>query len=142
MIVFELPAFLCGDAISTCMCLRLREQCLRSKIPSVARVALRVDRKNRDCSNAPRNPQQVDLCVLASSSCCDYAEMQGRNLRPAAGFRLGPGWPHSRHMGETILVTFVMLLVVDRFRFPSFRRLDCIHPCCSFRGIRLRRSCL
>ena len=38
-VVFELPAFLCGDVISTCVWLRLREQCLRSEITSVARVA-------------------------------------------------------------------------------------------------------
>ena len=39
VIVFELPAFLCGDVNSTCVCLRLREQGKRSKITSVARVA-------------------------------------------------------------------------------------------------------
>ena len=32
-------AFLRGDESSTCVCLRLREQCLRSVITSVARVA-------------------------------------------------------------------------------------------------------
>ena len=39
MIVFELPELLCGDIISTCVWLRLREQCLRSEITLVARVA-------------------------------------------------------------------------------------------------------
>ena len=34
-----LPAFLCGDVILTCVCRRLREQCLRSENMSVARVA-------------------------------------------------------------------------------------------------------
>ena len=87
------------------MCLRLREQCLRSEITSVARVAhflllrfvagnmdvntpasKRSDliRKRSDCSNAPRNPQ-VDLCVFASFSCRVYAETQGRDVRPVAG---------------------------------------------------------
>ena len=32
-------AFLRGDESSTCVCLRLREQCLRSKITSVSREA-------------------------------------------------------------------------------------------------------
>ena len=32
------PAFTC-DCSSTCVCLRLREQCLRSEITSVSRVA-------------------------------------------------------------------------------------------------------
>ena len=42
----------------------------------------RVARKHSDCSNAPRNPQQFDLCVLASSSCRDYARI---DLWPALG---------------------------------------------------------
>ena len=81
-----------------CVCLRLWEQCLRSKITSVARVAhvllLRfvagnmavntlaskrseLIRKRSDCLKAARNPQKVDLCVLASISCRVYAETQG-----------------------------------------------------------------
>ena len=40
MIVFELPSCLCSDVISTCVCRPLREQCLRSKITSVARVEI------------------------------------------------------------------------------------------------------
>ena len=36
-----------------------------------------VDRKHGDCSKALRNPQKVDLCVLA--------ETQGRKVRPVAG---------------------------------------------------------
>ena len=96
------------DESSTCVCLRLREQCLRSEITSVSRVAnvllLRfvaglhgreyagiqtfpVDRKHGDCSKALRNPQTVDLCVLASFSFRVYAETQGRKVRPVAGFR-------------------------------------------------------
>ena len=79
---------------------------MRSEITSVARVAnvlllrlvagnmgvntpaskLPVDRKHGDCLKAPRNPQKVDLCVLASFSCRVYAEMQGRKVRPVAGF--------------------------------------------------------
>ena len=35
----RLSAFLRGDESSTCVCLRFREQCLRSKITPVARVA-------------------------------------------------------------------------------------------------------
>ena len=73
---------------------------MRSEITSVARVAnvllLRfvagnmdvntlaskcseLIRKRSDCSEALRNPQQVDLCVLASFSCV-YAETQGRKM--------------------------------------------------------------
>ena len=37
---FELPSCLCDDVISTCVWLRLREQCLRSKITSVAGVEI------------------------------------------------------------------------------------------------------
>ena len=47
-----------------------------------------VDRKHSDCSKALRNPQKVDLCVLASFSCRVYAETHGRKVRPVAGFRL------------------------------------------------------
>ena len=36
---------------------------------------------NSDCSKAPRNPQKVDLCVLASFSCRVCAETQGRKVR-------------------------------------------------------------
>ena len=46
-----------------------------------------VDRKHSDCSKAPRNPQKVDLCVLASFSCSVYAETQGRKVRPVADFK-------------------------------------------------------
>ena len=47
--------------------------------------AFRVARKRGYSSNAPRNPQQFDLCVLAYSSCRDYAETQERKRRPVAG---------------------------------------------------------
>ena len=75
------PAFTCvlsallrGDVKLTCVCLRLREQCLRSKITSVARVAhvllLRSVTGNvevntlasKRCWKAPRNPQK-STCV-------------------------------------------------------------------------------
>ena len=46
-----------------------------------------VDRKHSDCSKALRNPQKVDLCVLASFSCRVYAEKQGRKVRHVAGFK-------------------------------------------------------
>ena len=105
-IVCVLSTHLRGDESSTCVCLRLREQCLRSEITPVARVthflllrfvAGNMDvntlaskrseliRKRSDCSNAPRNPQQVDLCVLASFSCRVYVETYGRNVRHVAG---------------------------------------------------------
>ena len=91
---------------------------MRSEITSVSRVAnvllLRlvagnmdvntlaaktfpVDRKHGDCSKALRNPQKVDLCVLASFSCRVYAETQGRKVRPVAGFRI----PSHQRMEET-----------------------------------------
>ena len=109
-IVCVLSALKRGDESPTCVCLRLREQCLRSKITSVARVAhvlpLRfvagnmegnrrgptlaskrseLIRERSDCSKAPRNPQKVDMCVLASFSCRVYAETQGRKVRPMFG---------------------------------------------------------
>ena len=91
------------------MCLRLREQCLRSEITSVSRVAnvlllrfvagnmdvnalaskrSQLIGKHGDCSKALRNPQKVDLRVLAYFSCRVYAEKQGRNVRPVAGLNL------------------------------------------------------
>ena len=105
-IVCVLSAHLRDDERSTCVCLRLREQCLRSEITSVSRVAdvlllrfvagnMDVNTPaskrsqligNSDCSKAPRNPQKIDLCVLASFSCRVYAETQGRKVRPVAGF--------------------------------------------------------
>ena len=93
-------AHLPDDVNSTCVGRRLREQCLRSKITSVARVAhglllrfvagnMEVDTFASKRSDLIGN--QVDLCVLASSSCSDYVETQGRKLRPVAGFtRQGP----------------------------------------------------
>ena len=109
-IVCVLSAHLRDDESSTCVCLRLREQCLRSEITSVSRVAnvllLRfvagkrsvavqtfpVDLKHSDCSNTPRNPQTIDLCVLASFSCRVYAETQGRKVRPVAGDIVDAGY--------------------------------------------------
>ena len=44
-------------------------------------------RCHSDCSKVLRNPQKVDLCVLASFSCRVYAETQGRKLRPVVGLR-------------------------------------------------------
>ena len=105
-IVLELPSCLCADVISTCVRLRLREQCLRSKITSVARVGIvlllrfvagNVDVNtlaskrsellgNADILLMRRVIQQFDLCVLAYSSCRDYAETQERKRRPVAGF--------------------------------------------------------
>ena len=97
---------------STCVCLRLLEQCLRSEITSVSRVAnvllLRldgreyagvqtfpVDRNRCDCSKARRNPQKVDLCMLASFSCRVYAETQGRS------FDLWPPLPATKRKSRT-----------------------------------------
>ena len=55
--------------------------CVLSPITWAAGVqARRVDRKRSDCSKAPRYPQKVDLCVLASFSCRVYAETQGRKV--------------------------------------------------------------
>ena len=89
-----LSAHLRGDESSTCVCLRLQEQCLHSKITSVARVAhvlllrcvavnvsvntlaSKLTRKRSNCSKAPRNPHKVDLCGLAYFSCRVYAETQ------------------------------------------------------------------
>ena len=104
----RLSTLLRGDESSTCVCLRIQEQCMHSKISSVARVThvllLRsvvgyrvfntlaskrseLMRKRSDCSKAPRNPQKVDLCVLqlASSSCRVYMEAQERKFRPVSG---------------------------------------------------------
>ena len=39
-----------------------------------------------DCPKAPHNLQKVDLCVIASSSCREYVEVKGREVRPVAGF--------------------------------------------------------
>ena len=87
-IVCVLSAQLHGDESSTCLCLRLQEQCLRSEITSVARVAhvllLRfvagnmdvntlaskrseLIRIRSDCSKAPRNPQKSTCVCLRLS---------------------------------------------------------------------------
>ena len=101
----RLSAHLRDDESSTCVCLRLREQCLRSEITSVSRVAnvllLRFVAGNMDVNTASKRSQligntaivrkrcvihkKVDLCVLASFSCRVYAETQGRKVRPVAG---------------------------------------------------------
>ena len=44
---------------------------------------LRVDWKRSDCSKAQCNTQQVDLCVLASSSCRELRGSAGMQGRPA-----------------------------------------------------------
>ena len=107
-IVCVLSAHLRHVLKSTCVCLHLRKQCLRSEITLVSRVAnvllLRFVAGNMDVNTLAskrsqligntaivrkrslRNPQKVDLCVLASFSCRVYAETQGRKVRPVAGF--------------------------------------------------------
>ena len=127
----RLSAFLRGDESSTCVCLRLREQCLRSEITSVARVAhvlllsfiasnmdvntlaskrSELIRIHSDCSKALRNLQQVDLCVLASFSCRVYAETQGRKVRPVAGLR---------HCWFRVSLSYDPLLCMLRTRHPE-----------------------
>ncbi len=58
VIVCVLSAYLREDESSTCVCLRLREQCLRSEITSVSRVAnvllLRFVAGNMDASTKSR----------------------------------------------------------------------------------------
>ena len=106
MIVFELPVFLCGDVISTCMCLRLREQCLRSKITSVARVAhvllLHPISGNMDVNTlASKRSELIGNAeilrmrrVIHNNLTCVClrlpvaAIMRGRKLRPMAGLRV------------------------------------------------------
>ncbi len=108
VIVCVLSAFLRSDESSTtCVCLRLREQWLRSEITSVARVAhvllLRFVAGNVGVNTPASKRSQligntaivrkrsvihkkIDLCVLSSFSCRVYAETQGRKVRPVAGF--------------------------------------------------------
>ncbi len=102
----RLSVHLGDDESSTCVCLRLRERCLRSEITSVARVAhvllLRFVAGNvgvntpaskrsqlikelSECSKVPRNPQKVDLCVHASFSCRVYAERKVRHVAGVTG---------------------------------------------------------
>ena len=106
----QLPAFLRGDECSTCVCLRLREQCLCSEITSVARAAhvllLRFVAGNMGVNTLVSKktqlydpPQKVDLCVLSSFSCRIYAETHGRKVQPVAGNdilrrSLRPLWRH------------------------------------------------
>ena len=100
-----LSAHLRDDESSTCVCLRLREECLRSEITSVARVAhvllLRFVAGNMDVNTLASKRSQLigntaivrkrrvihrkSTCVLASFSCRVYAEAQGRKVRPVAG---------------------------------------------------------
>ena len=91
---------------SSSVCLRFREQCLRSMKMPVARVAhvlllcsvvgyrrseytgiqvFRVDRKRSDCSKVPRNPQKSTCVCLHRLIAANYAGTQGR---PVAGFTL------------------------------------------------------
>ena len=61
--------------------------CIREKrgFVSLSRSVMNEIVQHSDCSKALRNPQQVDLCVLASFSCRVYADTQGRKVRPVAG---------------------------------------------------------
>ena len=59
-------------------------------------------------SKALRNPQKVDLCVLASFSCRVYAETQGRKVRPVVGFR---------NLLNCILCHFIAVNAVQRVSF-------------------------
>ena len=91
-IVFELPAFLCADVISTCVCLRLREQCLRSEITSVARVAhvllLRPISGNMDVNAlASKRSELIGNAEIVRMHLSVAAITQKRKLRPVAGLR-------------------------------------------------------
>ena len=91
-IVFELSAFLCGDVISTCVCLRLREQCLRSEITSVARVAivllLRPISGNMDVHTlASKRSELIGNAEIVRMRLSVAAITQKRKLRPVAGLR-------------------------------------------------------
>ena len=107
-----LSALLRGDESLTCVCLLLREQCLRLKIMSVARVAhvllLRfvagnmdvntpaskcseLIRKHSDCSKAPRNPLK-STCVRLRLSVAAFTWK-----RKDARFDL---WPALQRMGR------------------------------------------
>ena len=97
---------LCGDVISTCVCLRLLEQCLRLKITSVARVEnvllLRPISGNMDvntlaskCSELIGNAEIVRMRRLIHNySTCVSLRLpvavitQKRKLRPVAGFKV------------------------------------------------------
>ena len=65
----------------------------------------RVARKHSDCSNAPRNPPQFDMCVLASSSCRDYAGTQERKRRPR--------WPALGFITFTHSIDYLFLPFID-----------------------------
>ena len=69
---------------SACLLLRSVSRYRRREYACVQ--ALRVHRKRSDCSKAQRNPQQVDLCVLASSRCRELLGNAGTQGRPVAGF--------------------------------------------------------
>ena len=85
----RLSAFLCGDKSSTCVCLRLMSVARVAHVLLLRFVAGNMDvdtlaskrseliRNCGDCSKVPRNPQKVDLCVLASFSCRGNAGTQG-----------------------------------------------------------------
>ena len=73
-IVCVLSAHLRDDKSSTCVCLRLREQCLRLKITSVARVAnvllLRFVADNMDVNTpASKRSQLIGNTAIVRKSC-------------------------------------------------------------------------
>ena len=82
MIVCVLSAHLRDDESSTCVCLRLREQCLRSEITSVSRVAhvllLRFVAGNTDANTLASKRSQLigntaivrKRCVIHNKSTC------------------------------------------------------------------------
>ena len=103
-IVCVLSAHLRDDENSTCVCLRLREQCLRSEITSVARVAhvlllhfvagimgvnMLASKRAELNGNAAivRKRRKKSTCVCLRLSVAAFAEMQGSKVRPVAGFR-------------------------------------------------------
>ena len=115
----RLSAFLRGDESSTCVWLRLREQCLRSEITLVSRVVhvlllrlvagnmdvntLTAKRseligKRSDCSKAPRNPQK---------STCVCLVLQLPRFRRDARFDLWPAllWSSDTQL-KSILVKY------------------------------------
>ena len=103
-----LSAHLRDDESSTCVCLRLREQCFRSEITSVARVAhvllLRFVAGNVGMNTPASKRSQLigntaivrKRSVIHKKSTCVClrlsvaAETQGRKVRPVAGFNSTP----------------------------------------------------
>ena len=85
-------------------CVQLSDTVVANRLASKSSELIGNTAIVRKRSKAPRNPQNVELFVLASCSCRDYAKAQERKCRPVAGLRIS--FYNACVVGEDLVAIF------------------------------------